>query len=431
VGKFFTDLWAKIKLFARAVGQLLSKGFVDGDVLDSLLTEEMAGLRRFLGGVVRVVTRIRAFFTGLRVGFKEFVSAAQPVWDNFKQSLEDVLYVARKLFDAIGKGSKGPVSESMASGARLGRFLGGVVTVIVDYAGVLMRFWSGFTLGVMSAVEFFRPVFTWLGEAFGELVVAVKGLFAELGLLNETGSFNTEVWGELGYAIGWVVTAAIQPMVVALRTAVRVVTWVVRAIGGVIGWVREKWRAFKADLDKLQAIEDRWLARLTKFSAKFKAIWQGIVDFVKGIFDDLKAALNGALDFIAEVADRIPQRFRPEFLDEFIATRQQGTGEGGSIGGRAAELVNASSNRGAGTEAAASANGLVGSLVARSAQRSSSEQARAAEQSGLLSKLAEAATKPATAAAPAVRLYIDGRELATRVESGQRKNAALAFEGGT
>ncbi len=431
VGKFFTDLWAKIKLFARAIGQLLSKGFVEGDVLDSLLTEEMAGLRRFIGGLVRVFTRIKAFFTGLRVGFKEFVSAAKPVWDNFKASLEDVLFVARKLFDTIGKGSKGPVAESMASGSRLGRFIGKIVTVIVDYAGVVMRYWSGFVYGIMSAVEYFRPVFNWVSEAFGELVDAVKVLFGQLGLLNAEGSFNSEVWGELGYAIGWVVTAAIQPMLVAMRVAVKVVTWVVRAIGAVISWVREKWLEFKTDLDKLQAIEDRWIARLTKFSAKFKSIWQGIVDFVKGIFDDLKSALNGALDFIAEVADRIPQRFRPEFLDEFITTRQQGTGEGGSIGGRAAELVSASSARGAGTEAAASATGLVGSLVARGAQRSSSEQARAAEQSGLLTKIAEAAAKPAVAATPTLRLYIDGRELATRVESGQRKNSALAFEGGT
>ncbi len=430
IGKFFTDLWAKIKLFARAVGQLLTKGFVEGDVLEQLLTDEMAGLRKFLGTVVRVWTRIQAFFFGLRDGFVAVIIAAAPVWKAFKESLVEVGDALSLVFGKLSDGTKGPVAGFTEAGVKIGKILGRVVTFVVDSVGAMLRVWAGFIRGVVGAVDFFKPVFELLITAFGEVVEAIRGLLIELGLAGEEGTMNTEIWGQLGEVLGWVVTTAIQPLVLGLTGLAKVAAFVFRTIGKVISWVKGVFTSFREEYQQLQDIEDRMLARLATFSKAFKKIWQGIVDFVVGIFDELKAALNSAIDFIADIAARIPARFRPQFLDDFIASRQEGD-QGGVL---AAKVI--ATARNASAPPLPTDEGRV--VAGKAIEQKATGEARAArtQSAGFrgimagVARMLEQKKAAEAAGGPAIKLFIDGRELAARVEKAAGRASALAFSEG-
>jgi TP901 family phage tail tape measure protein len=429
IGKTAMALWQRLKLFARAIGQLFSRGAIQGDVLSQLLTEEFAGVRKFVGGLIRIGARIKAFFQGLGAGFAEVINKAEPVWTNFKESIFEVVVLLRKLFGTVSSGAKGPLAEFTARGASVGRVFGKIVTFAVDIVGALVRFWTGFVQGVLAAKDFFQPLLDSLSSSFGALWDAIKLVLTELGLFTESGSINTEVWTKLGKALGWVVSVAIMPLVAGLTGLVKVSGFVFRTIGRLIGWVKTKWAEFREELATLQAIEDKILAKLTKFASVFKKVWQGIVDFVTGVFDDLKASLNGVLDFIAEIASKIPSKFRPEFLDEFIAARQ-GTGSG-AVGGRLVQLAGVEQGN-AVERARASSTSYIGGLVERKKEKDAAARAAAGDQQQMTGRLLSAIEKIGSGdgVLPQIKLIVDGRALATRVEKATQRNDALAFEGG-
>jgi hypothetical protein len=124
----------------------------------------------------------------------------------------------------------------------------GLVTTVSRVVYRVIGFFQGLWTGIKSATG---PAFAMLGNAFGGLIDAVKGLFTSLGLLGgglaeAAGATNAGTWEGFGKVIGTIAGVLVDVFVVAVTMAVEVVTKLFQALGWVVDMGRKVLSVFSS-----------------------------------------------------------------------------------------------------------------------------------------------------------------------------------------
>lgn len=424
-------IWDKVKLFFQGLKQLFTDGQLSGDVLSKLLGEDMQGVRKALGFIVRVGARIKAFFGGIADGFTAFIDASAPAFAAFKDTLENASEALGEVFGGFGD-AKNPIQTFADIGKIVGGVLGKVVVWLMNAAGIAIRIWTGLMRGAKAAYSFIEPFVDFLVTSFESLFDAIGQLLTALGIVDSKGLENTATWETFGKVLGFIGTMVLLPIVQGITFMTRVVTSAIRVLARIVTWLKSLWSAAK-DFGrgfKLMFKDGDTLGALRAFASGFRKIFDGLVEFFKGNLEDIQKAIGEALDFLADVAAKIPDRFRPEFLDEFIASRQ-------ASGGAPIGLAAASSAVRAQGNATQTADRA--SRLAVEASKTRSSTAEGSAQAELLRKLERLAEilggqsagggggKGSGDVNVTAKLIMDGRELAAKLEAAKAREDAIAF----
>src|SRR5262249_26073673 len=147
----------------------------------------------------------------------------------------------------------------------------------------------------------------------------IRSLISDITGVNDQAREGGSVWSDLGQALGFVagllgaaVADAIGVVALALQTVVAIVRGVmpgVRALGTWLGETAAKIYLFFAEdiPNAAKSVSDAVRSILHPVGAAFD-----------GMVDGIRSALDHLLAFVGRVVAKIPERFRPAFLDSII-----------------------------------------------------------------------------------------------------------------
>lgn len=338
LGTFFVNLWERIKLLFRGLAQLFQEGGFSGAVRDELNRAENAGVKQFAIRVYQIVYRIRRFFEGIADGFRAGIEGARPVFEAFVGALREL----GDAFGVVGTQSAdalaGIGSDRYArAGASLGDTLARIVTVIVDAMTIILRIGAGIVNGIRTAIDWFRPSFEFAGHAIAFVAEEIRNLISDITGVNDRAREGGSVWSDLGQALGWIagllaatVADAIGVVALALQTVVAIVRGVIqafRSLGTFLGETAAKIYLFFSE-DIPHAVQS--------VGSAVGSILHPVVGAFDAMVDGIRSALDHLLAFVGRVVAKIPDRFRPAFLDSII---EAGEAAQARIAERAAKAI--------------------------------------------------------------------------------------------
>jgi TP901 family phage tail tape measure protein len=338
LGTFFVNLWERIKLLFRGLAQLFQEGGFSGAVREELNKAENAGVKQFATRVYQIVYRIQRFFEGVADGFRAGIEGARPVFEAFVGALREL----GDAFGGIGSASAdalaGIGSDRYArAGASLGETLSRIVTGLVDALTIILRVGAGIINGVRTAIEWFRPSFEFASHAIAFVADEIRSLISDITGVNDQAREGGSVWSDLGQALGFVagllgaaVADAIGVVALALQTVVAIVRAVIQAFRSLGTWLGEtaaKIYLFFAD-DIPNAAKS--------IAGAVRLILNPVGAAFDGLMDGIRGALDRLLAFVGRVVAKIPERFRPAFLDSII---EAGEAAQARIAERAAKAI--------------------------------------------------------------------------------------------
>lgn len=433
---FFENTWARVKLLFQGLMQLFQEGGFSGAVMEELNKAENAGIKKFAIRVFQILFRIQRFFAGLAEGFGAAIEAARPVFESFVGALRELGeafgLVSRSAADAVA----GVHSDKfVAAGASIGAVFGKVVAIIVDALTIITRVTAGFINGLRAAFDVFRPVFEFTGEAIGFVAEEIQGLIGDITGVNDQAREGGSVWTSIGTALGWVagiigsvLVGAIGVVAIALRTVVALVRVVIQAfvaLGEFIGETAAKiFLFFTEDIPRV----------FKTVVTAVKSFFQPILDFITGIVDGIRNALDKVIAFIGRLVGKIPARFRPAFLDSIVDAGQEAEtriaertaravapAAGGVLPGGPAALTPSGAMRAGTALGAAAANAAMPAVSEVRARGEISD----AELDAIVSRgVALSEARPVQAH---VTLTVDGETLARASARAERSSAARSF----
>lgn len=326
-------IFGKIKLFFKGLFQLIKDGFISGPTAKALQKPENAGILKFLIVLVKFGFRVKRFFQGLREGFNQVIDASGPVFNAFADALEKIGEAFGGLVDDAD-GALGPSEKFAKVGAFIGKVVAKVLTIAITIISGVMSAWAGMVKGFRATMKFFQPFFNAIAEAINDIASEIGSLLEELGIMDSNVGTNMDIWEAFGMVLGFFRAAVLGPLIVGITSVVRIIKfWVkvivaaVRLVMNIFGGFAKFWEGFGKLLngDILGAFES--------FGEGLDKIFGGIGDFFKDIFDAVAEHINGLLDLLADVAARLPEAVRPEFLDDFVESRR------GSLSSMSAEII--------------------------------------------------------------------------------------------
>lgn len=302
IGDAFEGSLKRVTLFFRAVGQLMTDGFLSGDTREDILgSKEGAGIVSFISVFMRMGARLKAVFEGIGTGFDETFGRMGGIIERLGESFSSlggfVMFAWTQLdaFSRIGKDSFESVGE--AAGGKLADGLGLVakaISTIVDFNVGLVK---GFVAGIL-VFDKVGGTFGAIRTAAGWIVDAFSGIGEELNRMLEAVGLGEASWEGFGKVLGFMTSVVLIPVQAA-------VSLLAVTLGG-----------------------------MTKLA---EMLVIGIRILVETIVDKV----NAALDTVAEGLAVLPDSVRPAAADEFIAARnaRHGPGTGAqSIAAGAVEL---------------------------------------------------------------------------------------------
>jgi TP901 family phage tail tape measure protein len=320
IARFFEDSATRIKLVFQGLAQLFSDGGFSGAVMAELGKAENAGVKQFVVRAYQLVFRLQRLFEGVAEGFGAAIGTARPVFEAFVGALREL----GDAFGVIGTASADALtslgSDRYArAGASLGEVLGKIVTLLVDGLTVIVRVSAGIIRGVREAFAYFRPVFDFVGKAIGFVAEELRGLISDLTGVTDQARDGGSAWSALGEVLGMVagdlgvvLAGAIGVVAAALRTVIAIVRVVIdafRSLGQFLGETSAKIYLFFT----------KTVPHVFKVVAgALRAFFQPVLDFITGIVDGIHSALDRVVSFVGRLVAKIPERFRPAFLDSIV-----------------------------------------------------------------------------------------------------------------
>lgn len=394
------ETFGRVVLFFKGFAQLITDGFLSGDTLASLMKEENKNVLTTLQVLVQVGYRIKRFFGGLMEGFQEGMAAAAPTFKALKEAffeLGKALGITGREFSKVTT----PSERFAEIGKRVGGFLARVVEIGAQFLTFLVRFRAGVIKGFKAVMTYAQPVFEFLGESFRQFGEAIWGVLEQLGLVQGGFGSTGDFADRMGQAMGMVMTGVIVPLSAALGAMVRITSWVIKAIHGLI-WVFQNIWAFGQAVVKLFGtdIPNAFKA----FEMRIREIFKPVTDLIDKTIGRLEGGIDTARKFAAQFGLSTP--------------------ETGSTVALAAQAANAAASPpGAGAAARAQ-----GTNAARQAEEQAETQNR-----GLAKALGQflggtgATTGPA---APFVaQVFLNDEQIATAVANGREAASAAEFGG--
>lgn len=338
IATFFENAAARIKLLVHGLAQLFSDGGFSGAVMAELARAENAGVKQFAIRVYQIVYRIQRFFEGVADGFRAGIEGARPVFEAFVGALREL----GEAFGVVGTQSAdalaGIGSDRYArAGASLGDTLAQIAAVLVDALTIILRIGAGIINGIRTAIDWFRPSFEFAGHAIAFVADEIRSLISDITGVNDRAREGGSVWSDLGQALGWVagllaatVADAIGVVALALQTVVAIVRSVIqafRSLGTFLGETAAKIYLFFSE-DIPHAVKS--------VGSAVSSILHPVVGAFNAMVDGIRSALDHLLAFVGRVVAKIPERFRPAFLDSII---EAGEAAQARIAERAAKAI--------------------------------------------------------------------------------------------
>ena len=171
------NLIDKIKLFFSGLSQVFSDGFLSGDTAEQLLQEENRGVFRVLLNVVAFIERVKAFFAGLKEGFRSFVRAMGPSFEALQDAFSELGGALGFVSDSLEDASGAPLEGFSRSGARVGQMLGAAFKMIVQAITGGIRLWTAFIDIVKSGQATLRRISAQIALYFGFMSDGIRDSF--------------------------------------------------------------------------------------------------------------------------------------------------------------------------------------------------------------------------------------------------------------
>jgi TP901 family phage tail tape measure protein len=397
LGTFFKQVFEKIRLFAKGFAQLITDGFLSGDTLEALMTQENRGVLTALGVLVQLGYRFQRLWEGIMAGFGAGIEAAQPAFDALVAAVRElggVLGITGGEFTTIQSSS----DRFRVTGEKIGAVLAGIVEIVTVVLTVVTEFATGFIIAVQDVWASIQPAVQSIREGFAGLVDSVTVVLEELGLFEGGSGDAMSVVQLLGEAVGRIVTAFAGPFTTALAFAVNLLARFWGAVGTVIQFVKAA-IAFGGDL-------------VNFFKVDLPAALELAVEYILGVFDPVVELFDKILEklgLVQEGSRSIAERFG-----------FGGEGEAGAVGSiavnTAAALQSASLNATGGAEAEATARQTAG-------------RRRAEETAEAISSALSRVLGSGSPAVQPVQLLLDGEVLAEVMMGAQERRAAGDFSG--
>lgn len=336
---FVDKVVKKVRLLWDGFIQAFSEGGFSGAVRDELRKTENLGLRQFIVDVYAFVTRVRAAWGGLTSAFSEGLEAAEPVFAAFRNSIEVLGRVLGFFSDTSTK-----ASITTSTFVSVGRSIGDALAFVVEHAAAaatrIADFAAGLVVGFKMIVNYLRPSFVGLVEAVGPLWEAIKNLLGTFSqLFGVTSAGQNDLRG-LGVIVGAVLGTALGILADALQIAVRMLTQLIREAQV---FAENLIAVGKFAVDVGSTLVDLFLnpqKTLKEFATGLRTLLRPAFDWLLGVMDTVRSGFDQLLVYIANLAAKIPARFRPAGLTGLI-----------EAGRSAAERVAGRQGVGAGAEA--------------------------------------------------------------------------------
>lgn len=389
IGGFATwidGVFGGIRLGFEGLVQLFTDGAFSGAVMEEMGEAGNSGIRQFVIDVFRIGFRLVSFFRGIGVGFSTALEAAAP-------AITAMTGAFTRLGQALGfLGSEGagavagmPSEDFMASGARIGVVLGRAFEFIANAVSVLVDFTT-------DAVHGFQDFFSKGGIGVSLLMPAIESLGASFALLMDSVGATSGGTMSFGELLGGFVAASID--LVALG-----ITGIVYGLQGMIMGV--------------QMAITVW-GMLSVAMTNMRTVFAGLA---LAIIEGFRAMALGVIVSLGQIAEAIPEQFRPGFVTDMV------------VRGRAAagEALNAASNSRTGLDTAIAASRAT--ITAPATAIAESATGREVTTSAALDRVGAAVERAAKdRGAFNISVQVDGETIATAVGSGDASRRAGAFE---
>lgn len=176
--KSFTDFFGKVKLFFQGLIQFFQSGELSGEILGELNKAENEGVKGFLAKVISFGFKVVDVFDGIVAGFKSFIVASRPAFDEFKLALTG-LGESMGFLTGDVDGTTSGFSDMRDTGLALGTILGQAavlivkgMTLVIKTVGVVLTILDSLGLTVGDVVKL------WI--AYKVALIAVKGVQAAM-----------------------------------------------------------------------------------------------------------------------------------------------------------------------------------------------------------------------------------------------------------
>jgi phage-related protein len=207
-------------------------------------------------------------------------------------------------------------------GKLIGKLIAGPFVGLVSAIAATMRIAAGLWKGLISGVRLLSPLFEVVTDGFMSIVDAILDVAESLGFVTGVGDEFGGMWEDTSRVIGFVLGTAIMPLVAALALIGQTIKVAARVIAitvsGVVGTFRNLWEFMRG---MMQFVTGDFSGGWKTMKDAATSQLQTVVEFFKGALKVLKDQFNTFLDFIANTAAKIPEKFRPGSLDTFIAQR--------------------------------------------------------------------------------------------------------------
>jgi TP901 family phage tail tape measure protein len=236
LGDVAQSLGQKLQLAFRSVAQLFEQGGFSGAVREELARAENQGLRGFVVRVWQLVHRLRQVWTGFTSGLATAIEQAQPIFQDFAQSLRDWGGEIGRVVTAVtGSATALPSSRFAAFGQAIGRALAGITPYVTKFLAVWARVGAGTVAGFRSMMTYLRPAVETLRLVLGELGEAWTALIGATQNATVATNDSTESWRSLGSAIGHFAGGALTLLVHGLTGALKWLAVFIRVQAAVKG----------------------------------------------------------------------------------------------------------------------------------------------------------------------------------------------------
>lgn len=397
IGDTFTSAVRKLGLAYDALVQLFTQGGFSGAVRDEMAKAENSGVRAFAIKVFLWVERIRNFFGGVADGFSAALDAAKPAFAGFSLALDGLA----SAFGVVAETPKeaGAAFDAFGStGATVGKAVGKGLELVVSLLTTIMKV----VAGVKSAFTF-DDVSDGVVGAFTSIKAAISDVWESVVGLTGGVATGSDTWKTLGRVLGFVVVGALRAVQNTIQTVgnffADVLTGMAGAVNVIGGLLTGNWSRV-------------WLGLKQIAYGVIHSVIDGLLSFVQvaaSALDQL-SVIGGNKSHLADDVSKYRSEVRDGMRESFGLDQPL-----------APPPVANTAPGGLGAAATATSNAALSTLASGLAQPTAT-----VDPSAVAAMQASADATLALAKRPVV-VQVDGRDLASSVDSANTSDAARSF----
>lgn len=291
LGEYLTDKFNKVKLALSALAELFTSGEVTGDAAVALMDPANASVLGFVKNVYTAGARIMNFLDGIGTGFTATMHQIEPLFSNFRSSIEGLDAAMGGLSQAMSpEDSKTAFDEAGKSGEGFGATLGKI-------AGIALRVMTGMvdlSTGAIEKWDAMKSALSPIGDALSSIGTTISDIANEFGTASNGGMSLAKVGGFIVQGFANVLTA----------------------VGYVIGAMGSMFRGIINVVMGVVNILDGF------FHGRWGQMWKGVGQVVYGVVTAILGFVTGMVSGVLSGVDSLARAFGidlglAKFVDKF------------------------------------------------------------------------------------------------------------------